>query len=657
MSDTPQNPSSSLTSQVSIFVSDHVREEPFFDDLANLGYPLKFYCREKKGWGDDQGNGVYFLHEQLLVKDFEGFLDIFFVAPQNRPVIVLGEQISRDYLAGLFPERPFFYLTKPVGIKQLSEILNQCVIQAEKHAIIQQYQKQLFRANEEIKDLRAIGMALSAERDPVKLLHLILTKSRQIAEADAASLYVSETQENLRFKLTQNASLDWQVSDNRLIPVNDSSIAGYVAQTGDALNLLDVYFLSPEYPFTFNRSFDEKSGYRCKSMLVVPMKNLSGETLGVLQLINKRSDYENHVPGRKLDVEKIIPFNRSDLDLLQALASQAAIALENAKLYADIKNLFEGFVKASIVAIEARDPTTCGHSERVATLTVAFARKINDLGEGQFKDFHFEERHLTEIRYASLLHDFGKVGVREEVLVKAKKLFPYEQDSLRSRFRYIRKGLEADFYRDCFEQLLARGKDNFLLLQPALQANYQLRLDELDEILEFLISANEPTVLEEGNFQRLLDIARLQYESPQGETIDYLTPREVQVLSIRKGSLSEAERTEIESHVTHTFNFLSKIPWTRELHRIPEIAYAHHEKLNGRGYPNHLENKIIPFESKLMTICDIFDALTARDRPYKKAIPYERAFDIMYNEVKQGLLTQELLDIFVQAHIYKVIEK
>jgi len=649
---------SSFTPQkVQLYISSQIQKEPFYDDLCSQGYPMAPYQDERRCWNENPDlPGIYLLHEQFLIREFGGLLDIFIRSPENRPVIVVGEKLSQDYLQAVFNDRTFQYLVKPVTIKEINDALRHCSQAAEDSLALQKTRKQLDRAQTEIKDLRAIGLALSAERDPANLLELILTKSRQIAEADAASLYLSEPENQLRFKLTQTASLNWQMSQDKLIPINDQSLAGYVAQTAQPLNLLDVYFLPSNYPFTFNRSFDERSGYRCKSMLVVPIKNPTGEVLGVIQLINKRSDFDSHQPGVPLPENKTIPFSRNDLDLLQSLASQAAIALENAHLYEEIKNLFEGFVRASIVAIEARDPSTCGHSERVAKLTVAFARTLTEMKDGPFATTSFNDKSLTEIRYASLLHDFGKVGVREEVLVKAKKLFQWEFDTLHGRFRYLRKAMESDFYKECYEQLRARGHDNFELMLPVLEASYQAQLAELDEIMRFLLTANEPTVMEEGNFHRLLELAGREFVAKSGERVPYLTQREIQVLSIRKGSLSEAERTEIESHVTHTFNFLSRIPWTRDLRRVPEIAYAHHEKQNGRGYPNHLTTQQIPLESRLMTVSDIFDALTARDRPYKKAIPHERAFDIMYHEVNQGLLSKELLDIFVQSNVYRVID-
>ena len=350
------------------------------------------------------------------------------------------------------------------------------------------------------------------------------------------------------------------------------------------------------------------------------------------------------------------PFCSEDIKLACSLGSQAAVAIENSNLYQDIKNLFEGFVKASITAIEARDPVTSGHSERVTEMTVALAKEVNKIGRGEYADIFFDEKQLTSIRYASLLHDFGKVGVREEVLVKAKKLFPHELIMLKDRYKYILKSMECDFYKDCLNCCVKNGVDYYNSVQPALEAAYRSQVEEVQEILDFLIKSNEPSVMEEGNFNHLIEIAKKQHIDLSGQTTQYLTERESHVLSIRRGSLSEKERIEIESHVTHTFNFLSKIPWTKGLELIPEIAYAHHEKLNGRGYPNHIEATHIPIESQMMCICDIFDALTAQDRPYKPAVPLQKAIDILYFDVKDHRINKFLVDLFVEKQVYKSVE-
>ncbi len=643
-------------SSVVLYVSEKLENGPIIAELRGLGYNVQVFAHGQEDWLQGKKLGIYVIQEELLIQELLGFLDMIFLGPVESPVVVIGDKMGREYLSGMFQNRPFFYLEPNLESGRLAETFRLAADAVLKVKKVRAVEQELDRAEKEIEELNEIGMALSSEKDPDRLLKMILTRSREIAHADAGSLYLVEGGTNLRFKLSQNISLNWLVSEDILLPINDKSIVGAAALSGKPITLLDAYMIPSAASFSFNRSFDENTGYRTKSIIAVPMKNHAGEVLGVVQLINRRRDYQTLVPGQKLLQENIEPFTRKDLNLVSSLASQATIALENSRLVQDIQSLFEGFVHASIVAIEARDPTTCGHSERVAALTVHFAETIDAIGSGPYAGIHFDKQRLTEIRYASLLHDFGKVGVREEVLVKAKKLFPWESESLRKRFALIRKSMEADFYHKCLDLVLERGIDHYRALQNALEANYRMQLQELDEALQFLLQSNEPTVLEEGNFNRLVDIAQRRYVDAAGQTIEYLTEREMHVLSIRKGSLSEEERIEIESHVTHTFNFLSKIPWTKHLKRVPEIAFAHHEKLNGRGYPNHLETGAIPFESQLMTICDIYDALTARDRPYKRALPREKALDIMFNEVKQGLISHDLLDVFVQKQVYKVIE-
>jgi response regulator RpfG family c-di-GMP phosphodiesterase len=250
-----------------------------------------------------------------------------------------------------------------------------------------------------------------------------------------------------------------------------------------------------------------------------------------------------------------------------------------------------------------------------------------------------------------VLHDFGKVGVREKVLIKGKKLYVGEMMLVRQRFGYIKKNLEAEHLRTKLDQVLRHGADPELLAE--MERAYEARRDEVEEILQMICSANEPTVLEEESFRALMDLPSQTFLDPDGNRQPLLTPNELQALSIRKGSLSEKERREIESHVTHTFRFLSEIPWTGEYRKIPEIAYAHHEKLDGTGYPRKLTSQEIPLQSKMMTISDIYDALVAWDRPYKRAVPVERALSILHDEAGDGKLDKELLSIFVEARIFE----
>ncbi len=639
-----------------MFIASELFRGGLHEKFEKLGWRTLRFPEEFPRSDEAPPPSLFLLHENAFLFQFSGLLDRLFLIPDQHPVIIVGTRFEQEYLADLFGDRPLFQLSDLSDMKQVQKVLKRATEAMKNAAIKENYEKLLDQAQYEIRELHAIGIALSSEKDPIKLLDLILTKSRQITQADAGSLFLVEGGKKLKLKHCQNDSLRWNLSEDIPLPIDDRSIAGYVALTGHPLDVLDVYLIPEDFPYKFNLTFDQESGYRTKSMLVVAIKNPAGEILGVIELINKCRDFKSRRVGEPLKPESIIPFIRKDRDLLSCLASQAGVALENSRLIEDIKHLFEGFVKASVTAIEARDPTTSGHSERVAAMTVALAQTVSRLNEGPFKDVRFDDVSLTEIRYASLLHDFGKVGVREEVLVKAKKLFPWELDSLVQRYRLIRKSLEADFYKKCLDQVIAQGIERFQGLRPVLESEFHRQLDDVQAVLDFLVTSNEPTVLEEGNFQRLLDLAQRRFRDSDGVELEMLSPREAHVLSIRKGSLSEAERLEIESHVNHTFNFLSKIPWTRQLQRIPEIALSHHEKLNGRGYPNHLVGKLIPLESKLLTVCDIYDALTAKDRPYKRSIPHQKAFDIMYQEARQGLIDEFLLDTFVKAEIYKTVE-
>ncbi|HTS70320.1 MAG TPA: HD domain-containing phosphohydrolase, partial [Terriglobia bacterium] len=353
------------------------------------------------------------------------------------------------------------------------------------------------------------------------------------------------------------------------------------------------------------------------------------------------------------------PFSSRSKDLASSLASQAAVALENNLLYRDIEQLFEGFVRASVTAIESRDPTTSGHSERVAKLTVALAETVDRLDSGPYKDIRFTREDIREIRYASILHDFGKVGVREEVLVKAKKLYPHQLELIKKRFQYVRKALELEACRTKLDHVLRNGNQGFEEYFARLDGDHDRELQNLDQFLEHIIQANEPTVLPNEASEELVQIAGWTFDDPAGPAEPLLAPEELELLSIKKGSLDPNEWMQMQSHVIHSFRFLSLIPWTKELRRVPEIAKAHHEKLDGSGYPYNmpLNGEVIPFQSKMMTIADMFDALTASDRPYKKAVPVERALNIIGDDVKSELLDPVLFNLFVDAKIYQLTAK
>jgi len=518
-----------------------------------------------------------------------------------------------------------------------------------------QIEKQLIERTRELKAVSNIGVALSTVRDHQVLLTMILKKARELSRSDAGSLYLLDDMGGgkvLRWKLAQNDSVEVDFEE-RVLPITKKSLAGYVALTGETLVIDDAYNLPSGAEYSINRTFDEENGYLTKSMLVFPMTNHVGDLIGVLQLINrKRIAAPKRLTAESVPSE-VIPFDQEIIDVMRSLAGQAAVAVENNLLYESIERLFEGFVTAAVTAIEQRDPTTSGHSFRVADLTVELARVVDRIDAGQYRDVHFSNEQVREIRYASLLHDFGKVGVREQVLVKEKKLYPQQLEAIRSRFEFVIKAVEGEGTRRKLDYILQNGREGYDEYAIRSDRETQERIAQLQNDFAFITQSNEPTVLPEGEFQYLQSLADRDYHDIRGESRRLLTSEEVRILSIRKGNLDAVERGEIENHVTHTYNFLQKIPWTKDLSWVADIAYKHHEKLNGRGYPRKLSAPDIPIQSRMMTVADIYDALTANDRPYKRAISTERALDILQMEMKDGFLDPDLVHTFIESRVYE----
>lgn len=513
-----------------------------------------------------------------------------------------------------------------------------------------------------LQELNRIGIALSAERDLDSLLEMILTKSRTITNSDASSLYLVEPDpaggSRLRFKLSQNESLTFAV--DRPMPISRDSLAGYVALTGESLVFDDVYQLPPGVPFSFNRSFDEAHGYRTKSMLVVPMRTSTGDIIGVVQLINRKLEAGVVLTDEATVHASVIGFTADELGLAGSIASQAAVAIENSSLYQSIENLFEGFVTASARAIEQRDPSTSGHSERVAILTLGVADVISRIERGRFAETFFTPEQIKELRYAALLHDFGKVGVREDVLLKRNKLHEHELEMLRMRFEFVSTLREKELSQRKVQALLAEDRDAAVAQFPAWDAELVSEMREMDEFLQIILRANDPLLqwMDDDSYQRqqsaLAQMAHVYFSDRSHRTRSLLRDHELRALSVRRGSLDEEERREIERHVTHTYDFLRQIPWTRDYNQVPTIAYCHHERCNGSGYPRGLTQPEIPLQARIMTVVDIYDALTASDRPYKKACTPDRAIDILYDEARDGHIEREVLDVFVTYRVWRL---
>jgi len=571
----------------------------------------------------------------------------------NVEIVVLADPAN---LPAFPADQVYAYLSAPTSVPILAKTLATAFSHIRLLEEQDRAQADLSELAKELKELNLIGVKLSAERDTDVLLELILTKAREITRSDAGSLYLVEADDDgnprLRFKLAQNDSLSVPFKEFTL-PISHQSVAGHVALTGEIQNLEDAYTLPPGSPFQINLAFDRQVGYRTKSMLVIPLKTQKDEVIGVLQLINCKPD-----PARRFaspgEIERtVIPFSTRHQELAASLASQAAVALENSRLYKNIQTVFEGFVKASVTAIEARDPTTAGHSFRVADLTTGLAEVVDRVETGRFRTVRFTPEEMQEIRYAAILHDFGKIGVREEVLVKAKKLYPHYLELIKQRAELIKQSLELRYSRRKIGYLLERGRERFAEQFAADDAELTAFIQEIDDYLKAVVMANEPSVMPEDFAATIQQIALKSFVDHLGNPRTIITPQEARILSIPKGSLTEEERVQIESHVVHTFQFLTQIPWTQELRRIPDIARAHHEKLNGTGYPYGMRADEIPVQSKIMTISDIFDALTAADRPYKKAVPVDRALDILEYEKKAGAIDGDLLNLFIEGKVYQ----
>lgn len=586
------------------------------------------------------------------------FFKIFLVLSKKNGIKYINKYIDNSYIYAFIPyDIPFKkllilfkkYINDYKNFNLINEVLNKCEKQD---------------SNFEI--LTKIGISLSVIRDIDVLLDLILTKSREITNSDAGSIFLTVEEETkdengniikekrLKFVHSQNFSFPIK-STSFTIPLTKSSIVGYVAITGMTLNIPDAHKIPHGADYSYSVETEKKMGVHNRSIITIPMKNHRGDIIGVIQLFNKKRNRDANIYNLENFEKEVIPYDKEDEAIVTSLASQAAVSLENSLLYKEIKNIFEGFIKASVTAIESRDPTTSGHSERVAKLTVELAKKVDRIDQGPYEKVKFSDQDIRNIEYASLLHDFGKIGVREKVLVKANKLYPEELELLKLRYEYLKKSMLYDMTSKKLKIIKEIGLEEFIKKEREIDEEVQKMINEIEVFLDIILKANQTTVLETDRSDILKNLISKNYITESGEIIKYLTDSEVKSLNILKGSLTEEERREIESHVTHTFNFLCKIPWTKEMKEIPYIAYAHHEKLDGKGYPRGINAKDIPIQARMMTISDIFDALTAADRPYKKAVSIEKALDILTMEMKAGKIDPELLKIFIEAKVYKIL--
>ncbi|GAC1537684.1 MAG: HD family phosphohydrolase [Candidatus Velthaea sp.] len=512
----------------------------------------------------------------------------------------------------------------------------------------------------ESEHLLRIGVALSAERDITRLQQTIVRSARELTNADSGSLLLlvndDETGERkLRFAVAQTGPGDAGSFVGAMLPLSRESISGYVAITGEVLRIPDAYELGADGEVRFNPTFDRKTTYRTKSVLCVPMRDHTGEIVGSIMVINRKPDFEMLLESPKMTEHVVEPFTEHDEHVLVSLASQAGVALENKALLESIEDLFEQFVRASVKAIEVRDNSTQGHSARVAELTVAQAETINRIRTGPLADVYFDADQLREMRYASLLHDFGKVAVPEYIFGKAKKLPDGRLDTIRLRFMLGSEQIESRAGREMFA-LMKSGAPVDDPRFNEIEARRTAAHEQLRELLAAIEDANEPSIVA-GETSDILDrAAGLSYHHLD-RAQPLLDSAELAFLRIPRGTLSRQERSTMEEHVTQSYYFLREIPWSKTpWPSVPEYAYAHHEHLDGTGYPRGLKGNQIAPQVRLLTISDVFDALTAKDRPYKPAITIEKALDVLVVEfAERGKVDRELLDVFIAQKVYEPI--
>jgi HD-GYP domain-containing protein (c-di-GMP phosphodiesterase class II) len=492
-----------------------------------------------------------------------------------------------------------------------------------------------------LEQLNAIGASLSAERDLNRLLEAILAAAKTITRADGGTLYRVTEDRTLRFEIVRTTSLKYYLGGTTGNPVpfypiqlykdgkpNHSMVAAYAALTGETVNIADAY-TADGFDFTGTRAFDNKTGYRSKSFLTVPMRNHEREIIGVLQLINAR----NPATG------EIGEFSASDQRLAESLASQAAIALTNRMLINQLEQLFESFINLINSAIDEKSPYTGGHCQRVPVLTMLLAEAVNDTDEGPLREFHMSDKDRYELKIAGLLHDCGKVTTPVHVVDKATKL-----ESIHDRINLI----------DTRFEVLKRDLEIRHLKNEVTENQLRERIRELEDDRRFLHACNIGSErMKDEDVARVRRIAAYRWRNAAGHEADFLTEDEVTNLTIRAGTLTEEERKVINHHIVATIRMLEALPWPRHLANVPEYAGGHHERMDGKGYPRGLKREQMSVQARCMGIADIFEALTAKDRPYKKGKSLSESLEILGRMAQTGHVDPDLFDVFVRKGVYR----
>ena len=511
----------------------------------------------------------------------------------------------------------------------------------------------------QISNLSNIGLALSKEKDMSKLLEMILLEAKRIANSDGGTLYMMTDDQRLRFEIMMTDSLDFHMGgtsgkDIPFYPIklytddgkpNETMIAAFVALTGQTVNIEDAYE-AKGFDFSGTKMFDEKTGYRSKSFLTVPLKNHEDEIIGVLQLLNAQSS----------EKEKIISFSKKVQEMVEALASQAAVAITNKNLIKDLEALFESFIKLIASAIDEKSPYTGGHCARVPEITMMLADAVHNTDYGPFAKTKFSEKELYELKIAAWLHDCGKVATPEFVVDKSTKLETiYDRiNEVGTRFVVLHRDAEIEKLN---KELKIERNESLSFDQK--QQEIKKLNNEFKQTIEQL-KVDESFVRESnigGEFMspdkkdRINEISRYQWQ-PNGEMKNFLSEDEVYNLSIARGTLTAEERKVINDHIVVTIKMLEELPYPKHLKNVPEFAGGHHEKLDGTGYPKGLTKDEMSVQARIMAIADIFEALTARDRPYKKGKTLSQAMRILGFMKDDAHIDVDLFDIFVKEKIY-----
>jgi len=494
-----------------------------------------------------------------------------------------------------------------------------------------------------LEQLNAIGASLSAERDLNRLLETILTAAKSITRADGGTLYRLTEDRTLRFEILRTSSLKYYLggTTGNAVPFypihlmgkdgkpNHSMVAAYAALTGKTVNIADAY-TADGFDFTGTRNFDKKTGYRSKSFLTVPMANHENEIIGVLQLISALDPKTG----------EIVPFSPSDQRLAESLASQAAIALTNRMLINQLEQLFESFINLINSAIDEKSPYTGGHCQRVPALTMMLAEAVNETEQGPLSDFHMSDKDRYELKIAGLLHDCGKVTTPVHVVDKATKL-----EAIYDRIHLIDTRFEV-LKRDAEIALLKDGS-------PEAPAACRERLRQIEEDRMFLRAANiGGERMHDDDIARVKRIAEYRWTDISGHEAKFLSEDELKNLTIRAGTLTAEERQIINHHIVATLKMLEALPWPRHLKNVPEYAGGHHERMDGKGYPRGLKREQMSVQARVMGIADIFEALTAKDRPYKKGKTLSESLEILGKFSLNGHIDPDLFDVFLQKKVY-----